>query len=59
MKNKEVNLGIVISSLSLVLGLSSVAIGVISLLKKDSPDNASQCDVMPIGTLAILRRDQS
>jgi hypothetical protein len=56
MKNKEVNLGIVISSLSLVLGLSSVAIGVISLLKRDSSDTASQCDVT-IGTLAILRRN--
>lgn len=58
MKNKEVNLGIVISSLSLVLGLSSVAIGVISLLKRTPPsDTASQCDVTPIGTLAMLRRN--
>lgn len=60
MQNKEINLGIVISTLSLVLGVSSVVIGVISLLRKPAAtDTASQCEVIPIGSLAILRRDQS
>ena len=60
MKDKEVNLGIVISTLSLVLGVSSVVIGVISLLRRPAATvTASQCDVIPIGSLAILRRNQS
>lgn len=59
MQNKEINLGIVISTLSLVLGVSSVVIGVISLLRRPAAtDTSSQCNVIPIGSLAILRRDQ-
>ena len=60
MKNKEINLGIVISTLSLVLGVSSVVIGVISLLRRPAAtDTSSQCNVTPIGSMAILRRNQS
>lgn len=58
MTDKERKISIMVSAFSVVLGLTSVAIGVISLLKKSgTADTASQCNIIPIGSLALLRRD--